>query len=220
MRGALDLIVQVRPEPPAWVQSALDERLWLLAGLPSHSSGTSFALRRACLRNAVQLYRADLVSAVREAYVDLGQQLKADDMCAARCWNFVPDIHGSAGACGTRYMAFNAGRYQGFLEWYGSGDNFFTRVPTASTVGITGPDLDVFVLGSPQVAIPVENPRQRSSYQYSARFGAIPPCFARATRIHRRCCSLAARRVWSARSRSTFVVSMSKPASRFGISSP
>ena len=29
--------------------------------------------------------------------------------------------------------------------------------------------------------MPVENPRQVSAYHYSRRFGAIPPCFARAT---------------------------------------
>jgi chorismate lyase/3-hydroxybenzoate synthase len=41
----------------------------------------------------------------------------------------------------------------------------------------------VYVLAGDAPGIAVENPRQCPSYRYSRRYGARPPCFARATRV-------------------------------------
>ena len=39
----------------------------------------------------------------------------------------------------------------------------------------------MYCLASEHGGAPVENPRQKSSWQYSARYGPVPPCFSRAT---------------------------------------
>jgi chorismate lyase/3-hydroxybenzoate synthase len=54
-------------------------------------------------------------------------------------------------------------------------------VATASAVGVGGTDLVVHCLAAEHAGIPVENPRQTSSWRYSARYGPMPPCFSRAT---------------------------------------
>ena len=54
-------------------------------------------------------------------------------------------------------------------------------LPTASAVGTRDADLVVHVLAGARAGIPVENPRQRPAYEYSKRFGPLPPCFARMT---------------------------------------
>jgi chorismate lyase/3-hydroxybenzoate synthase len=54
-------------------------------------------------------------------------------------------------------------------------------VPTASAVGIGAGGLAIYALGGPDAGQPVENPRQVPAYRYSARYGPLPPCFARGT---------------------------------------
>ena len=54
-------------------------------------------------------------------------------------------------------------------------------MPTASAVGIGSGGLAIHVLGGRDAGLPVENPRQVPAYRYSARYGPIPPCFARGT---------------------------------------
>jgi chorismate lyase/3-hydroxybenzoate synthase len=56
-------------------------------------------------------------------------------------------------------------------------------VATASGVGHYGSDLVIHGLASLNPSCPVENPRQVPSYRYSKKYGALPPCFARATRL-------------------------------------
>jgi chorismate lyase/3-hydroxybenzoate synthase len=80
-----------------------------------------------------------------------------------------------------RYMVFNAGRYAAFEQWFGQAALFTRTVPTASAVGIGSGDLAIYALGGPDAGVPVENPRQVPAYRYSARYGPLPPCFARGT---------------------------------------
>ncbi len=114
---------------------------------------------------------------------------------AVRLWNFIPGIgdeagsglglHGNAGAGADldRYMVFNAGRFAAYDERYGGAARFDRHIPTASGVGTAGSDLVLHCLADRHPGAPVENPRQRAAYRYSKRYGPLPPCFARATRI-------------------------------------
>ena len=78
-------------------------------------------------------------------------------------------------------MAFNAGRYEAFSDHFGHPTAFGHSVPTASAVGVHGDQFVLHALASAEPAAPIENPRQVSAYNYSRRFGPMPPCFARAT---------------------------------------
>ena len=73
-----------------------------------------------------------------------------------------------------RYMVFNAGRHDAYGDQRGA-------LGTASAVGITGSDLSIHCLALEEPGTPVENPRQTPAWQYSARYGPLPPCFSRAT---------------------------------------
>jgi chorismate lyase/3-hydroxybenzoate synthase len=98
-----------------------------------------------------------------------------------RFWAFIPGIHDDLGAGLDRYMAFNAGRYGALAAHFGRATMFGRSVPTASAVGVKGDEFVLYGLAASGPGIPVENPRQVPAYQYSRRFGPMPPCFARAT---------------------------------------
>jgi chorismate lyase/3-hydroxybenzoate synthase len=100
-----------------------------------------------------------------------------------RLWNMIPGILEPLDEYRHRYLPFNAGRYNAYRSWCQSDESFFKMIPTASGVGYAGTDLVVHCLATESPGAPVENPRQISSYRYSDRYGVIPPCFARATRL-------------------------------------
>jgi chorismate lyase/3-hydroxybenzoate synthase len=100
-----------------------------------------------------------------------------------RLWNLIPGILDPLDEHPHRYLPFNAGRYAAYKAWFQSSESFARGIPTASGVGHPGQDLVVHCLATEAPGIPVENPRQISSYRYSDRYGSLPPCFARATRL-------------------------------------
>ena len=159
-----------RLEVPAWVDPLIQRSEGQLQLL-------STTIHQITARSA-----SDLSAAVANAYRDLGRRLDARRCFPVRIWNFVPDIQGALGG-GDRYMAFNAGRYAAYLEWYGAADEMSSAVPTASAVGVDGDTLSIHVLAADAPGTPVENPRQIPAYRYSPRFGPRPPCFARATKF-------------------------------------
>ncbi len=100
-----------------------------------------------------------------------------------RFWNFVPQIHRRL-ACGMdRYEVFNAGRFAAYAHWYG-GAEFGDRMIAASAVDPRQASFVVSVLASTHPGRGFENPRQQAAYQYSRRYGPMPPCFARATLLN------------------------------------
>ncbi len=105
---------------------------------------------------------------------------------AVRIWNFIPRILAPLGELPHRYMAFNAGRFAVYTKWYRSVDEVRRCAVTASAVGHFGDDLLVHCLAATRPGRPLENPRQIPSYRYSDRYGPMPPCFARATRLRLR----------------------------------
>jgi chorismate lyase / 3-hydroxybenzoate synthase len=175
-----------RPGPPAWVARLFGDRCIEAAG-PEDSAifdAGDFALAFVRVQNAGGLGALDLQRQVCKAYQSIRATLGgADARHPVRFWNFIPHLHQHMGDGLDRYMVFNAGRFAAFAEWYGSALAFDRRLPTASAVGHLGEDLLVWCLAAREPGMAVENPLQRPSYRYSARYGPMPPSFVRATAI-------------------------------------
>jgi enamine deaminase RidA (YjgF/YER057c/UK114 family) len=169
------VLAALAPEPPAWAVEHFAAALRDRAGLDD------WRLVSADIPDCASLDAAALEAAVRDAYRALATSLRASGHHPVRFWNFVPGIHADMGGGLDRYMVFNAGRYAAFEEWFGQAALFTRTVPTASAVGIGSGSLAIHALGGRDAGVPVENPRQVPAYRYSARYGPIPPCFARGT---------------------------------------
>lgn len=168
-------------EPPAWVGELIGGgELWHSNELSGRSSGR-FALVSLCLPHARQMDGDELERAAAQAYLRLAHHLQRDDRPhPVRIWNHVPNILGDGGGGLNRYMRFNAGRYQAYLEWFGGPDRFDQRVPAASAVGHPGDGMWIHVLACREPGTVICNPRQHPPHCYSKRFGPLPPCFSRA----------------------------------------
>jgi hypothetical protein len=132
--------------------------------------------------DAIVMEGPALQSAARSAYGLVRERLAGSGKQPVRFWNHIPNLLRSAGDGRDRYMAFNAGRYAAFKEWFGPAN--LDSVATASGVGHRGADLVVHCLALPRAGSTVGNPRQVPPAHYSARYGSVPPCFARATRVY------------------------------------
>lgn len=155
--------------PPAWVD-----------GL-RHSG---FRLASVRVSGARDLSREAFQEAATRAYRRIRSELMAAGAVhPVRLWNHIPDIHEPMGDGLDRYRVFNAGRYAALSEWFGGDQTFDTRVAAASGVGHQGWDLVIHCLASERAGCAVHNPRQTAPYRYSRKFGPLPPCFARATRV-------------------------------------
>ncbi len=169
--------VDVRPlEPtaPAWVARLADRRpdRWLHV----HDE----------VANVHALDTEALEAQVTAAYERLARRLRDASRHPVRFWNFLPGIHEEMADGLDRYMVFNAGRFAAFRQWFGATAAFDRRVPTASAVGVDarrGGSLVIHALAAAEAGAPIENPRQIPAYSYSRRYGPLPPCFARATRV-------------------------------------
>ena len=146
--------------------------------------GDRFTLVTARVDNVPDLTPAQFEQQTFEAYVSIAEQLAAGaHRCPVRFWNHVPFITDPADAGRDNYMVFNAGRFRAFSDWYGGPARFEREVATASATGHWGNDLVVHCLATDAAGTAVNNPRQVAPYHYSQRFGPLPPCFARATRL-------------------------------------
>lgn len=163
------------PVPPRWVEELLGSSSPGGArngGVDVRTRGPA-AHATTRIRDAVHLDAAVLREKVATAYRAVIASLETIGRHPARFWNFIPDI-GSPMVDGLdRYMVFNAGRHDAYSDQCGA-------LGTASAVGIKGPDLSIHCLALEEPGIPVENPRQTPAWQYSARYGPLPPCFSRA----------------------------------------
>jgi chorismate lyase/3-hydroxybenzoate synthase len=155
--------------PPAWARE-----------LPADE----FSLVTAQVRNVTELTPAELERQTFEAYVSIAEQLRdGTHHRPVRFWNHVPFITDPADAGRDNYMVFNAGRFRAFSDIYGGPAHFERDVATASAIGHWGGDLVIHCLAAREPGVAVNNPRQVAPYHYSQRFGPLPPCFARATRL-------------------------------------
>jgi chorismate lyase / 3-hydroxybenzoate synthase len=177
------------PEPPRWVFDLVPEpgKGWrcLADGLSVRfREGERFAFVSVAVAHSRRCSAAGLEERALEAYRLISRHLQMSfARHPVRLWNFIPGILEPLDDLPQRYMAFNAGRYRACQEWGGGSGSFPTLLAAASGVGHGGEQLLVHCLASPLYGTPVENPNQISSYHYSSRYGAFPPCFARATRV-------------------------------------
>lgn len=170
--------------PPVWPGSSTPMTAWsdrrdISSPVFSDDSPLDLARYSTVIRGAGSMDRATLEQSVRSAYLALLRSL--GHRVPWRFWNYIPSLHSEVGPGISRYMAFNAGRYSAISEWLGGPREIERRVATATGVGHTGQDLAIYCLAGLKPGTPVENPRQTPSYRYSARYGPVPPCFARAT---------------------------------------
>ena len=169
---------------PAWVGKLLGNSLDAASEAAQLDPGSDFRLVSACISDADVMDGDALGQASAEAYRSLRLSLvEGGPWHPVRIWNFVPRILGQGGGAMDRYMRFNAGRYRAFTEWFGGAQGFDSSLPAASAVGYAGSDLVAHALAARAPGTAIANPRQRDPHRYSKRFGPLPPCFARATRL-------------------------------------
>lgn len=92
-----------------------------------------------------------------------------------RTWNYFPRIGQGAGE-NERYRAFVRGRARAFAGRLAPGG-----YPAATAIGSQTPGLVIHALAARRPAESIENPRQVPAWRYPARYGLVPPAFARAT---------------------------------------
>jgi len=170
------------PERPAWLEAlSADLCAEPVPGGDRHSLEIAETPGFAILRAAVAVADLDddaLRMAVREAYMRIGRLLRERALFPWRFWNYVPEIRKPATIGANRYQVFNAGRCEGYRDWFG--EALPGRVPAASAVGHTEASLVIDLLAGRAPGVGVENPRQVPAYRYSQRWGPLPPCFSRA----------------------------------------
>jgi hypothetical protein len=115
------------------------------------------------------------------AYSEIFEEIQKLGLRPLRFWNFVTDINNRADELGNgdaeRYKLFNKGRRKAWLEY----DQTLQTVCAATCVGSQGPDiLQVRCLATEYPVVHLENPRQISFLDYSAKYGT-PPCSRRGT---------------------------------------
>ncbi|HEX8523794.1 MAG TPA: hypothetical protein VF669_16175 [Tepidisphaeraceae bacterium] len=166
---------------PGWIKATFRLTEEQTDGDVRIMSGADAMLISVRVQGAVWLDSPSFERATSEAYAKVWESVRG--MHPVRFWNHIPAIHAVMDAERDRYMVFNAGRFHAFENWYGSADAFSRYVATASGVGHSGSDLVIHCLATREPGVAVENPRQIAAYKYSRRYGPLPPCFARATKV-------------------------------------
>lgn len=174
------------PAPPGWAISLAP----VAGGAPSdngvriETSSGPHALLVTITAPAARAADADQLEAISgEIYQRIGRLLAQHESFApVRFWNHIPGIGEDISPGLDRYRAFNKGRKAALSQWIGE-SAFEQRLPAATGVGHEGDDLVVHCLACAAEGQPLENPRQRPAYRYSARYGPASPSFARATRL-------------------------------------
>lgn len=189
-RHVASAMISAHSEPPRWARQLVGgehQGEWSTVA-PQIAVRTvacrDFAVVSARIDGAVRMSALQLQQATVTAYDSIATRLAGiPARHAVRIWNFIPHILAPLGDLPHRYMVFNAGRFAVYTKWCRSVDDLRRSVATASGVGHFGEDLLVHCLGAGRQGRPLENPRQIPSYGYSARYGPMPPCFARAMRL-------------------------------------
>jgi chorismate lyase/3-hydroxybenzoate synthase len=177
-------VLPLVPCPPGWVRAILGDEWFEPPTRARHVAVTTsglLSLYATAVPMASSLTAAGLRTQVEQAYASIADALARERRQPIRFWNFLPSPGGSMGDSLDRYMVFNAGRYDAYARWYGTPRAFSHSLATASCVGVASDDYVLYCLASDKSGVPVENPRQTPSWQYSTRYGPKPPCFARAT---------------------------------------
>lgn len=97
-----------------------------------------------------------------------------------RAWNYVADINAETDGL-ERYRQFNIGRHDAFVACHRLARG---NVPAACALGTADGPMSIAFLAGRTPAIPLENPRQVSAYDYPAAYGPRSPTFSRAVLAH------------------------------------
>lgn len=125
--------------------------------------------------------RSPLQAASEEAYRCLFRLLEAQELPHLwRVWNYLAEINGESHGL-ERYRQFNIGRQDAFLEFSRGATG---NVPAACALGLAGGPLSIAFMAGATPAVPVENPRQVSAYNYPAEYGPRSPTFSRAALVY------------------------------------
>ncbi|MBS1143866.1 MAG: hypothetical protein H6R14_1272 [Proteobacteria bacterium] len=150
-----------------------------------HSEGIAWRRSNGLLYGVIELDEHDfpatekaspLQAASEEAYRRIFRLLDAEQLPYLwRVWNYLAEINVETYAL-ERYRQFNIGRQDAFLECRrGTTGN----VPAACAIGLAGGPLSIAFLAGDTPAVPLENPRQVSAYNYPADYGPRSPTFSR-----------------------------------------
>lgn len=97
-----------------------------------------------------------------------------------RAWNYLADINAETDGL-ERYRQFNIGRHDAFVACHRLARG---NVPAACALGTYDGPMSIAFLAGRTPAIPLENPRQVSAYNYPATYGPRSPTFSRAVLVH------------------------------------
>ena len=122
-----------------------------------------------------------LQAASEEAYRRIFRLLDAEQVPHLwRVWNYLSAINLETNGL-ERYRQFNVGRQDAFLEYHRGATG---NVPAACAIGLAGSPLSVAFMAGTTPAIPLENPRQISAYNYPADYGPRSPTFSRGALVY------------------------------------
>ena len=122
-----------------------------------------------------------LQAASEEAYDRVFRLLDAQGLPQLwRVWNYLAAINEESDGL-ERYRQFNIGRQDAFLAYHrGTTGN----VPAACALGVSGGPVSIAFMAGKTPAVPVENPRQVSAYNYPSEYGPRSPTFSRAALVY------------------------------------
>jgi chorismate lyase/3-hydroxybenzoate synthase len=176
------------PAPPGWAIALAPVagaapgdngvRIQTSSGPSAHLVTVIARRARAADASELEAMSAAVYQRIRESLAERG----GGALAPVRFWNHIPGIGEETGGGLDRYRVFNKGRKAALARWIGE-SAFERRLPAATGVGHEGDDLVVHCLACAAEGQPLENPRQRPAYRYSARYGPTSPSFARATRL-------------------------------------
>ena len=122
-----------------------------------------------------------LQAATEEAYRRIFRLIEREGLPHLwRVWNYLAAINGESNGL-ERYRQFNIGRQDAFLEFSRGATG---NVPAACAIGLASGPLSIAFMAGDQPAVPVENPRQVSAYNYPASYGPRSPTFSRAALVY------------------------------------
>jgi len=131
--------------------------------------------------NAFATAASPLQAASQEAYRRIFRLLDSQGLPQLwRVWNYLAGINEEIGGL-ERYRQFNIGRQDAFLEFARGATG---NVPAACAIGLASGPLSIAFMAGKLPAVPVENPRQVSAYNYPAEYGPRSPTFSRAALVY------------------------------------
>ncbi|AXS81345.1 hypothetical protein [Dechloromonas sp. HYN0024] len=150
-----------------------------------HSEGIAWRRSEGLLFGVIELHETDFTSsancsslqaASEEAYRRIFRLLDAEQLPHLwRVWNYLAEINLETNGL-ERYRQFNIGRQDAFLECHRGATG---NVPAACAIGLAGSPLSIAFMAGRAPAVPLENPRQVSAYNYPADYGPRSPTFSR-----------------------------------------